>query len=313
MEQLGDRGGVYLNNLLGDAVSFSGDVAGLVQISREIRWHLDQYSRVLAGELKGSGQDDGQSLDSLHSLDAGSFIAFGASAMVVTFDDPVFGQVRVSIAEKINESARGTSRKQVVQSTLQAVLNETRANRGNPDIQLPFRVYVGQSTGLPIDPEMQSRIQRAILSGDRQTSQQLYENAISSHLDQLMSKGHRGVREGLVKTSALYNIGDAISAETLDIYRMATNAEISYVEMDLLVAELEKEIVQSFLFFEPELKLVVGFDTSGQLSEIFRNAGTVVFRGFEQDRPVEVWEMINLRDPIGRLLGRSSAILSKRI
>ena len=49
-DHLHDKGGIYLNNLLGDAVTFSGDVAALVALAHDIRRALNSYARRLDSE-----------------------------------------------------------------------------------------------------------------------------------------------------------------------------------------------------------------------------------------------------------------------
>src|SRR5437868_12032045 len=49
-DHLHDMGGIYLNNLLGDAVSFSGDVSALVALAHDIRRALQSYGRRLENE-----------------------------------------------------------------------------------------------------------------------------------------------------------------------------------------------------------------------------------------------------------------------
>ncbi|HSN90098.1 MAG TPA: hypothetical protein VLS93_02620, partial [Anaeromyxobacteraceae bacterium] len=50
MRHLADRGGVQLNNLLGDAITFSGGIGALVALAREIRRILADYGTRLARE-----------------------------------------------------------------------------------------------------------------------------------------------------------------------------------------------------------------------------------------------------------------------
>src|SRR5207237_8118679 len=47
---LADKGGLYRNNLLGDAGSFSGDIVGLVELATDIRRALGSYARRLDSE-----------------------------------------------------------------------------------------------------------------------------------------------------------------------------------------------------------------------------------------------------------------------
>src|SRR5439155_1714368 len=47
---LADKGGIYLNNLLGDAVSFSGDIVALLELAEDIRSALGSYALRLDSE-----------------------------------------------------------------------------------------------------------------------------------------------------------------------------------------------------------------------------------------------------------------------
>src|SRR5205085_4987740 len=55
-------------------------------------------------------------------LEAGIFISYGAPPEVATFEDHVFGAIKVAIAEKINESARGTARSGGVRARVDALV-----------------------------------------------------------------------------------------------------------------------------------------------------------------------------------------------
>ncbi len=245
LPQLADRGGVHLNNLLGDAVSLSGDVVSLVRITVGIRQHLDRYARGLANKLERDGEKQ--------ELVAGSFISFGTEAVVLTFDDAIWGQVRVSIAEKINESARGTARAAQVLSSLRARLGHERQRTNNAALRPAFRVYVDQA--------------------------------------------------------ALYNAGDALSGEALEAYCRAAAGEMCFVELSLPAERLEAGLRRQVVFFANELRLVAGVSPeSGRLAELFRFAGTIVFKGFEKDHPVDVWEMVNPTDSAGRAFLNSPAL-----
>src|SRR5882762_3884728 len=153
---LADKGGIYLNNLLGDAVSFSGDIVGLLELAQDIRSALGSYGRRLDKEgsreavanvianieqkfqgrrkqlgaavksaqeaqLRGkldpaTGEEPGARLRALQvemsrleeergseialasgeKLEAGIFVSYGAPPEVATFEDHIFGQIKVS-------------------------------------------------------------------------------------------------------------------------------------------------------------------------------------------------------------------------
>jgi hypothetical protein len=60
---LADKGGIYLNNLLGDAVSFSGDIVALLELAEDIRSALGSYARRLDSE--NSGETVGKAIAAL--------------------------------------------------------------------------------------------------------------------------------------------------------------------------------------------------------------------------------------------------------
>lgn len=294
LQQLGDRGGVHLNNLPGDAVSLSGDIVSLVGITRAIRSHLDTFAARLSDRLGQAAiaervdeveqhitralqrlaeQADARERARLETeremaigritgqaLSAGSYIAFGSAPAVIVMEDPVWGRVHVSIAEKINESARGTARHPAAQAAVQAYLEHRRRQTGNPALALPFRVYVHTDAG---------------------------------------------------GAAVLYNAGDALSGEALAAYRAACARETAFVEIRLPVAELDPAITGKFAFLEPALYLVAGTSGGREVPELFRYAGTIVFRGFASDRPSQVWELVNPDDPFGRSLARSESFRSR--
>src|SRR5438874_11300530 len=83
-------------------------------------------------------------------LEAGIFISYGAAPEVATFEDHIFGHIKVSIAEKINESARGTARNGGVRSRTEAVLAAERARLGRPGLICPLHVAVSQQLSVPV-------------------------------------------------------------------------------------------------------------------------------------------------------------------
>ena len=251
LPQMEDRGGVYLNNLLGDAVSYSGDIVALVGTARQIRIHLDAYDRNLSSRIDRSqvarhvedieaqyqqtrqrlqawGQAGADALQRLESeqkeavgritgehLVAGSFIAYGAAAVVVTFDDPIWGQVRVSVGEKINESARGTARSGSVISSAQAVRDFLRRRHNNPGLQLPFRVYVGNTLDLTYTPEADLALRSAYLKGDQSRIVQIYQHEVQKHIQNTIAGGQPAVKAYLARGMTIYNAGDALSGENV--------------------------------------------------------------------------------------------------
>ena len=143
-----------LNNLLGDAVSFSGDIVSLVMLADDVNEMFAAYEQTL--------RDRGIEAE---RTEAGLFIAYGAAAETITVDDPAWSdsgitqfsegakshRVKVSIAEKINESARGTARNIAVLARMQSLLADRQQFADAvARLELPWRVYVDKSLQLKL-------------------------------------------------------------------------------------------------------------------------------------------------------------------
>src|SRR2546428_10696590 len=85
-------------------------------------------------------------------LEAGIFVSYGAAPEVATFEDHIFGQIKVSIAEKINESARGTARNAGVRARVDAILASERKRLGRPALACPLHVPGSQQLSMPLPP-----------------------------------------------------------------------------------------------------------------------------------------------------------------
>src|SRR5205807_5005644 len=100
---------------------------------------LEQQRQKLADQREAE-----LSLASGEKLEAGIFVSYGAAPEVATFEDHIFGQIKVSIAEKINESARGTARNAGVRARVDAILASERKRLGRPALACPLHVPVSQ-------------------------------------------------------------------------------------------------------------------------------------------------------------------------
>lgn len=311
--QIRHSGGLELNNMLGDAVSFSGRITAIVelgdaitQVQKRYRAHLaerdlaittqqvveqvrarrdaqiaglDQEVQTLRRNLDqlafdaAGGAGVGDEVDKLQKrlreleqtreqtqklaereinalthvggLEAGLFIAFGAPVAPIEIDDAEFGDVRVAIAEGINESARGTARSPFVRRVLDAAV-QAAIGEGRAEARLPFDVYV------------------------------------------LRSEQH--------EVTDVYNLGQAMSREALGAL-IAEDGDRTYYERSVSRLELPESLRQQFVFLEHEtlLRFVVGVPVHETATlRLFRHCGTVTFKGFERARPTEVYERIDL-------------------
>jgi hypothetical protein len=113
------------------------EFARLGTLSRALKGVRDEASRELAHLRRSSEAAVGA------GLEAGVFISFGAAAEEIRMDDPAFGQVRVAIAEKLNEAARGTGRAYRVAAEADEELRKAILSSGNPQLKEPFSVHLG--------------------------------------------------------------------------------------------------------------------------------------------------------------------------
>ena len=356
---LADKGGIYLNNLLGDAVSFSGDIRSLVELAGEIRSALGSYARRLASEgsreqvahaIEGieerfraqrdevaaavksaqdakkrgtldplSGEDPTMRLLALSAqfkamqdereaeialvkgekLEAGIFISYGAAPEVATFEDHVFGHIKVSIAEKINESARGTARNGSVRARLDRLLAQARARTRRKDLICPFAVSISQPLTISVHGETEAALRDSLSRGDVDGAEQALATPVREFVGRLASQAH------LEDRGDIYNGGAAISDEALQAYMEARRSELVFVRREVAVAQLHPVIRERFVFPSPVARLVVAAPPGTEtLQELYAFAGRALFKGFEKQGGLGVFEIIGRENPLFVLLGQ---------
>ncbi len=341
MDHLPDGGGVTVNNLLGDAISFSGDIEALVELATEIRRLLAAYqarlerevsSSALAGRLAaleerfragiasadaardlaradaerapaGSGaRAEAHARAALHAaaakrlsaereqevartrgegLEAGVFVSFGPAPLVISIDDAVFGRNRVAIADKINESARGTARAGPALARADDALDAARSVRGTPGLRHAWSVFIGQPLSLPVPPDAAAEVLRAARAGDMNEAMR----AVARPVRRAIEAAARADDEA---AGDVYNAGAALSEEALTAWLAAvgTRRRVRRVEMD--PRALPAELTDRWWFGDGHVSLVVTFHPDGRPGEMFRQVGRAWFRGLGE---VPVWEM----------------------
>jgi hypothetical protein len=354
---LNDRGGIYLNNLLGDAVSFSGDVVALVELAQDIRRALNSYSQRLEAESSSevvarsiaaidertaarraqlqqqlaetkaairarsrdsSGEDPQVRMSRIQAelsrlddernseialaagekLEAGIFISYGAAPEVATFEDHVFGAIKVAIAEKINESARGTARNGGVRSRLDALVRQERATRNNADLSCPFLVAVSQPLSIPVPADAEAAIMGCLSGGDANMAELLLQRSVRQFIANL----GRGRGDA---TGDIYNGGAALSEEALRAYVTARDGELLFLSRRVSVSALHASIVERFVFPMDTLQLVAAVEPGAQaLQELYVHVGRALFKGFEKTGGLGVYEVIPPGSPLFSLLAQ---------
>jgi hypothetical protein len=356
---LADKGGIYLNNLLGDAVSFSGDVVALLELAEDIRAALASYARRLDSEGSRetvakalaaleekykqrrqlldqaiqvaeeaqrrrvpdaqSGEDAAVRLRALHAemsrlegereaeialaqgerLEAGIFISYGAAPEVATFEDHIFGSIKVSIAEKINESARGTARNGGVRSRTEAILAAERAQLGRPTLVCPLHVAVSQQLSVPVPADASAAIRSALGQGDMDAAATVLGGVMRDFLGKLDWQQMHDDR------GDIYNGGAALSEDALEAYVAACGDDALFLRREVPVSDLAPLLRERFVFPARTLRLVMAVSpASHALQRLFVFVGRALFKGLEKQDGLGVYEMIARDNPFFSLLAQ---------
>jgi len=91
----------------------------------------------------------------------------------------------------------------------------------------------------------------------------------------------------------IYNAGAALSDESLKAFREAMEGERLFRELTVSPDALHAAIRERY-FFPPEpLHFVAAFDRAERMAELFRFAGRAMFKGFERQGGIGIWELVS--------------------
>jgi hypothetical protein len=300
MQHLADRGGMQLNNLLGDAISFSGRIEAMVELAKSIRRAFAAYAAQLAREFSGevmvrqlaalerelesaSPEERARQLARARGegLEAGVFISHGPAPLVVVIEDEVFGTNRVAIADKINESARGTARAPSARAAADAWLAAERVARRSPQLQHAWSVFIGQPLTLPVPPELEVQALAAARAGDLAGAMRTLAGPVREGLE-------AAARRPVERPGDIYNSGTALSEEALVAFLHEVERDRLVRRVELAPAEVPDHLKTFFWFGAEPQSLVACFHPDGRLAELFRRVGRAAFKGLGG---VVVWEL----------------------
>jgi len=328
--QDGDEEKLAVSNALGDALAFRGAIGPIVDLGLAIARHLGRVRQRLdeaAPEVMAGGEQSalqearveqarlaelcraleakGQRRDLLAAraqerevaasiagrqerlfgggLEAGSFITYGAPAEVVEIAHPQLGAWPMAIAERLNEAARGTARS----GPVKALRESWEAAAGG--LPLAFAVSIGGAASLKLPPAIPEALARDQVEEALRGLAGLFKSLQGELLASRASAA-------LEASPELYNEGTALSAGALDALRAAWADRVRFVDWRVELERLPPAL-RAQLSFGPEarLDLVLALSAEdGSLQLVFRRAGAVRFKGF--DEPTEV---VELCDPAG--------------
>jgi len=351
MSHLSDRGGVTVNNLIGDAISFSGRTETMVAMARDVRRHFAAYSArlqreftrdVLAKRLEalerehaprivaaararaeaqaalgaataGSPQhgveqyrlaraveEEGRAAEERdkalarargEAIEAGIFVSYGPAPLVITIDDEVFGRQRVAIADKINESARGTARNGAARGRADAELQAERKARGAPRLEHAWRVFIGVPLSIVIPPATAAEAVRAFAGGNQPMAMRHVAAPVRAALE--LASRAEGDAPG-----DIYNSGIALSEESLQAWLGEVAAERVVRRLDLAPDAIPGELRGRWFYGREPLNLVACFLSDGRIAELYRRVGRAAFKGLGD---VVAWELCDEAGGAGAL------------
>lgn len=341
MSHLSDRGGVTVNNLIGDAISFSGRIDTMVEMARDVRRHFAAYAARLQREISkdvlakrieaierehaaplaaaararaaaeaaaaaappGSSQaasarfrlaraaDEEARLTEERdralgrargeAIEAGIFVSYGPAPLVVAIEDEVFGRQRVAIADKINESARGTARSAAARGRADVELAAERKARGLPRLEHAWRVFIGQPLTIPIPPPAAAEALAAMRANNPPAAMR----HVAAPVREALEAASRAEGDA---PGDIYNSGIALSEESLQAWLAEAGGARVVRRVDVQPSEIPEELRGRWFFGGEPLSLVACFLPDGRLAELFRRVGRAAFKGLGD---VVTWEL----------------------
>jgi hypothetical protein len=214
-------------------------------------------------------------------LEAGIFVSHGPAPLAVVIDDEVFGRHRVAIAEKINESARGTARAPAARLRADAALARERARRGAPALAHAWSVFIGQPLSVAVPPEVEDLALRSLGAGDGGAALR----ALAAPLREALEGAARDPSE---RAGDIYNCGAAVSEDALVAFLAEVAARRVVRRVELAPERIPDRLRARWFYGEAAQSLVVLFHPDGRVAETFRRVGAAAFKGLGE---VVVWEL----------------------
>jgi hypothetical protein len=305
-----DSKDVSLNNLLGDAVAFSGTVQSLVKLAEDIQEIIKEYGKKLKrfekengkeGALKKDEDEDGR-------LNAGLFISYGRSAELIKIDDEVWGGTKVAIAEKINEAARGTARNALLKEKLNNIIKEEEKKRNKGKLSYPFSVFIDKNYSFNFNMGMTNTFELALKQKDKELAKKLSQSIAKLCYNDICSainSRNKSKLSFLNFAYDIYNLGEALSDEAMVAYLQEVKDKKNYFKKVVKVSELRNEILDKFAFSKDTINFIVCTEKQFDSTKIdlFRCAGQVKFKGFEEKKEyTTVFEIIRKDSELYKML-----------
>ncbi|HAO94133.1 MAG: hypothetical protein A2X93_04060 [Deltaproteobacteria bacterium GWC2_56_8] len=232
-------------------------------------------------------------------LEAGLYIAYGAKAETTVIEPrgEFSGPVKVAIGEKINEAARGTFRNPMVRAKLELLLENERLKR-RQKVKYPFDIYIDRVFSIKMPPELDSAFEKLIGSGKPASAQamtQIMANEFFIDLKKIIAGEAFTNLRIISSTTDIYNKGQAISVNALEAYMREKKGTKFFFKKTVDPKDLDSAIRDAFFFPVTPLEFWLSTETikNSERTEAFFKSGEVIFKGFEANIPMVIYEMLN--------------------
>ncbi|MDP2689665.1 MAG: hypothetical protein Q8P48_06105, partial [Deltaproteobacteria bacterium] len=241
-------------------------------------------------------------------LEAGLYLSYGAKAetMVIEPKDGFTGSVKVSIGEKINEAARGTFRNHLVRAKLELLLEKEKIKR-KKKLKYPFDIYIDRIYSIKMPPELDRAFEKLLMNRKTTSAQamtQVMANEFFNDLKKIVAGDPFSSLRTVSTTTDIYNKGQALSINALQAYMKEAKGTKFFFEKAVPVERLDPSIRDAFYFPNGVLEFWFGVESAkgGERVEAFYRNGEVIFKGFETNIPMIIYEMLNTEGEFFRAL-----------
>lgn len=233
-------------------------------------------------------------------LEAGLYISYGAKAenMIIETKGEFSGPVNVSIGEKINESARGTFRHPLVRAKLELLLENEKIKRNNKSLRYPFDIYIDRVFSIKMPPELDSAFDKLISTRKPSSAKAMADimaNEYYNDLKKIISGETFSALRVISSTTDIYNKGEALSINALEAYMRETRGTKWFFQKTVNANNLDASIREKLFFPNDTLEFWFSLESVRGVEQIeaFYKSGEVIFRGFETNTPMIVYELLN--------------------
>jgi hypothetical protein len=233
-------------------------------------------------------------------VNTGLYVSYGGVSEIITLYDDLWGDIKVSIADKINEASRGAQRNRSVKKRVERFLEKKRMEAHNPNLIYPFDVIIGNTLSIikPLDEEADHFAKPAlgiVPSDEADLRESSGTGPGPEPFDGIFGVDENLLEEGFISENTdIYNLGEALSEEALREYIRGCRDRFYFFDRRVQRGELKADFNKIFAYDGPEIYLIFGVEQHGEARhvEMFRYAGIIDYAGTQKREVTEVYEII---------------------